>query len=141
MRDGKRLGKVMVVALILSLFTMTVVGLSVTAQDEDETDTAWGLGGLAIGGLCCMIIIIPWIIFILIAIWVYKDAEKRGKSGALWLVIVILTGIIGIIIWLVVRPKELAPPPGYPPQQPGYPPQQQPGYPPQQPGYPPQQPP
>ena len=33
-----------------------------------------------------------------------KDAEKRDSSGALWLIIVILTGIIGLIIWLVVRP-------------------------------------
>jgi hypothetical protein len=39
-----------------------------------------------------------------VAIWFYKDAEKRGKSGGLWLIIVILLGLIGIIIWLLVRP-------------------------------------
>ena len=67
----------------------------------------------------------------------YKDAEKRGKSGVLWLIVVWVLGIIGLIIWLVVRPKEVMPPPGMPP--PGYPPQQPPGMPPQQP--PPQEPP
>jgi hypothetical protein len=41
----------------------------------------------------------------LVAIWVYKDAEKRGKSGALWLIIVLLFGILGLIIWLIVRPS------------------------------------
>ena len=57
-----------------------------------------------LSGLICGLIIVIWIVFILIAIWVYKDAEKRGSSGVLWLIIVILTGIIGIIIWLIVRP-------------------------------------
>ena len=41
---------------------------------------------------------------IVLAIWVYKDAEKRDSSGALWLIIVLITGILGLIIWLIVRP-------------------------------------
>jgi hypothetical protein len=40
---------------------------------------------------------------ILLAVWVYRDAEKRGESGILWLIIVLITGIIGLIIWLIVR--------------------------------------
>jgi len=40
----------------------------------------------------------------LLLLGVYRDAEKRGKSGALWLIIVIILGLIGIIIWLIVRP-------------------------------------
>jgi hypothetical protein len=35
---------------------------------------------------------------------VYKDAERRGKSGALWLIIIIILGLLGIVIWLLVRP-------------------------------------
>ena len=54
--------------------------------------------------MLCIIPIIWLIIAILIAIWVYRDAEKRGSSGVLWLIIVIIAGIIGLIIWLVVRP-------------------------------------
>ena len=55
-------------------------------------------------GACGIWVIVWFIIWIAIAIWVYKDAERRGKSGALWLIIVILLGVIGIIIWLIVRP-------------------------------------
>jgi hypothetical protein len=45
-----------------------------------------------------------WIIIaILIAVWVYRDAEKHGESGVLWLIIVLITGIIGLIIWLIIR--------------------------------------
>lgn len=60
---------------------------------------AFGLG-LAV---CAIFLIIWFIVWILVAIWVYRDAQKRGKNGALWLIIVILLGIIGLIIWLVVR--------------------------------------
>jgi hypothetical protein len=75
-----------------------------------------GLWGASLcGGAICAVVAVVWIIFFAIAIWVYKDAEKRGKSGALWLIICLLTGIIGIIIWLIVRPKEIAG------QQPGQP--------------------
>ncbi len=76
----------------------------VSAQDDEWEDVApWAFWGFA--GLMCFLPIIWIIIAILIAIWVYRDAEKRGSSGALWLIIVIFTGIIGLIIWLVVRPS------------------------------------
>ncbi|UCG70699.1 MAG: hypothetical protein JSV09_06705 [Thermoplasmata archaeon] len=151
MRDAKRLGKVMVITMVLSILAILSVGLNVVAQEDELEDAEWALFGigLAIFAICMVIILI---IAILIAVWLYKDAEKRGKSGALWVVILIVAallfsifGIIGVIvIWILVRPPigmAGAPPPGYPPQQPGYPPQQPPYYPPQQPGYPPQQPP
>jgi len=58
-------------------------------------------------GVACLVYMLIWfIIWILVAIWVYKDAEKRGKSGVLWLIIVILLGLIGLIIWLLVRGEE-----------------------------------
>jgi uncharacterized protein YqgC (DUF456 family) len=58
-------------------------------------------------GLLCPLI---WFILaILIAIWVYKDAESRGMSGVLWLIIVIIAGIIGLIIYFVVRKPRVGP--------------------------------
>jgi len=130
MIDSKRLGKVLVAILLLVMLTFTAVGMSVAAQDE-PTDEELELAGLALGGMCCMIVLIPFIIGLVIAIWVYKDAKKRNMSGGLWLIIVILFSLLGLIIYLIVRrghPEQPAmPPPGqYPPQQPGYPPQQPP---------------
>jgi len=122
------------------------LGLPITNQYE-----YYGLGGWA---LCMMCILIPIVITILIAVWLYKDAEKRGSSGALWVVILILATlflsfigmIIVIIIWLVIRgperPPGYMPPPGYGPPAPGYPPPPPPGYyPPPSGGYPPPPPP
>ncbi len=75
------------------------------------------LSGICVGGyLIC--VIIWFVIFILIALWVYKDAEKRGKSGVLWLLVVLVGGIIGIIIWLIVRPPLTYQQPPSPPSQP-----------------------
>ena len=59
--------------------------------------------GFGILALMIAIGVIWFVVAILIAVWVYRDAEKRGESGALWLLIVLITGIIGLIIWLIVR--------------------------------------
>lgn len=53
------------------------------------------------------IVAIFWLIIgILLCVWVYRDAKARGENAALWLIIVLIAGIIGLIIWLIVRPKE-----------------------------------
>lgn len=57
------------------------------------------------GGIC--LIPIAWfVISILLCIWVYRDAESRGMNGALWLIIVLIAGIIGLIVYLVVRKEK-----------------------------------
>ncbi|MFO7791794.1 MAG: hypothetical protein R6W73_02285 [Candidatus Saliniplasma sp.] len=97
-----------------------------------------------------MLSIVPFIIWLLIGIWMYKDAKKRDENAVLWLIVGLVAGIIGLIIWFVVRPDmaevERKKQGGYqqqqyqqPPQQQQYqqqPPQQQPQ---QQPQQPPQQ--
>jgi len=46
-----------------------------------------------------------FVVWILVAIWVYKDAKKRkADNPVLWLIIVIFGGLIGILIWLAIRP-------------------------------------
>jgi TctA family transporter len=61
-------------------------------------------------GLSLVFLILPiiwFIIAIILCIWVYRDAEARGMGGALWLIIVLIAGIVGFIIYLVVRkPKS-----------------------------------
>jgi len=79
-----------------------------TSNPAGDVATFLGIG-LAI---CAIIIIVPIVIAILVAIWLYKDAEKRGKEGMIWVVLLIIASIflsfIGLIIvlvvWLAVRP-------------------------------------
>ncbi len=58
------------------------------------------------GAICIVPVIIWFVIAILICVWVYRDAESRGMSGVLWLLIVLITGIIGLIIYLIVRKEK-----------------------------------
>jgi hypothetical protein len=45
------------------------------------------------------------VVWILVAIWAAKDATARGMdNGALWVVLILFTGLIGLIIYLVTRP-------------------------------------
>lgn|GEM_PF-5232102 len=58
--------------------------------------------------LLCMCggVILIIIVHIALAIWVYRDAENRGEKGVLWLLVFLVAGIIGLIIWLIVRPPK-----------------------------------
>ncbi len=65
---------------------------------------------LLLAGIILLYVVL-FIIAILIAVWVYKDAKKRYPEGSsmpvVWLLIVLITGLIGLIIYLIVRPKEV----------------------------------
>jgi len=54
-------------------------------------------------GSIIYVIILIYAIQIAIAIWVYRDAKKRGEDALLWLLIVLLTGLIGLIIYVLIR--------------------------------------
>lgn len=66
---------------------------------------------LGLAGLFCLIPVIYWVIAILLCIWVYRDAESRGMNGVMWLIVVLISGIIGLIIYLVVRKEKPPTPP------------------------------
>jgi len=63
------------------------------------------------------------VIWVMVALWVHRDAESRGMEGILWALIVFFVHILGFIIYLVVRtnhpvlpakpagPKTPTPPP------------------------------
>lgn len=119
--------KKLTIMLIFILLTMSVVTVAQAQEDPftDEDIPEWvedipAFGGFLAGlGLlmCCAFFLIPLIIAILLCIWIYKDAERRGKQGVLWVLLLILATIflnivgliIVIVVWLVVRPKEEKP--------------------------------
>ena len=95
------------------------LSIIVPAQNYNYYDpfTSWSALGPGTLLLCFIIALIPIIIGILIGVWIYKDAKKRGeegKIGVIFGVIVILLNIfmgffgLGIsiviaIIWLLIR--------------------------------------
>ena len=59
---------------------------------------------LFFGGLCMLAI---FIVALAAMFWVYRDAEARGKTGCLWLLIISATGPLGFIAYLVLRDREV----------------------------------
>lgn len=101
---------IVIVILGMILITMGYISVITTGQtngdhmddehmDEGDMMNWWGIPfmGFWMIGI--------WLVFVIIAVLVYKDAEKRGMSGILWAVLVILPwiGILFLIIYLLVR--------------------------------------
>ncbi|MEP6809367.1 MAG: hypothetical protein ABI992_03925 [Chthoniobacterales bacterium] len=85
--------------------------LSVTtllAQTTDDTPSnAAGAAGALVGGTCgCIGGLIGLAIWIFLIVFVYKDAKSRGMDNAVLLTVVTaFTGLLGLIIYLLMRPK------------------------------------
>ena len=43
------------------------------------------------------------IVHILAAVWVYQDIRQRGCGSGIWIVIALLTGLLGTLVYAVVR--------------------------------------
>lgn len=77
-------------------------------QRNDDASPFVACGCLGFFGLIMVGIIA---LNIALLIWVARDAKSRGMDNALvWMILVMLTGIIGLIIYLFTRPQgNLAP--------------------------------
>ncbi|MFQ5722120.1 MAG: zinc ribbon domain-containing protein [Candidatus Aminicenantales bacterium] len=51
-----------------------------------------------------------FIIWIMVIVWVYRDAERRGMNGVLWALLVFIGNLIGLLIYLIVRTDSLPAP-------------------------------
>lgn len=102
---------------ILLAGVVLITTFSIIASAADNPWDMWNTTNpeaagafMGVAMVTCLIFALIWfIIWILVAVWVYKDAQKRGKNGILWVIIVILLGLIGLIIYLVVRGEKTAP--------------------------------
>ena len=77
------------------------------AAYQSDSDAAAG-GAAACGCLGFIGFIIIGIIALNIAllVWVARDAKARGMDNSvLWMVLVMITGLLGLIIYLLSRPK------------------------------------
>ena len=43
------------------------------------------------------------VIHILVAVWVYRDIQKRKQGSGIWIVVALLTGLLGVLVYAVVR--------------------------------------
>jgi hypothetical protein len=111
--NGKTIALVVVV-VILALFAFRSVfflmpfgvipGVARSVGDMGHSFRGWfdGFGPFA----SIPLIVLPVALIILwgaVLIWVYRDAEMRGMSGILWLLLVLIGNVIGLLIYAIVR--------------------------------------
>ena len=111
--NGRTIALVIIV-VILALFAFRSVfllmpfgvfpGLARSAGDFGHSFRGWfdGFGPLA----SIPLLVLPIALILLwgaVLIWVYRDAEKRGMSGILWLLLVLIGNVIGLLIYAIVR--------------------------------------
>lgn len=96
-----------VTATLFALLAPVVSAQSryVTSTATNSGDALFGLGMVsAYFGFyaACFCVVIG--IQVAIAVWVYRDAQKRMPDNAvLWLLVSLVGGFIGLIVYLIVR--------------------------------------
>ena len=91
-------------ATLATLFSMAlflILPLTALAQNDGG-----GLAGLIGGGIGCLFGLVMLGVWIAVTVWAYRDAQARGENGVLWAVIVFFLGLIGLVIWLIVRSNK-----------------------------------
>src|SRR2546428_8536658 len=87
----------------------------------------------SLGTLLCCLILGSLVLWLIVGLWVYRDAESRGMSGVLWLLVVLVAGVVWVLIFFFVlhapRPSRVPPyaPPPPTPTPPARPPPAAPG--------------
>ena len=94
-------------ALRVTPFVMAPFGIVSNVFNRVETSLdnglhVWSKGffGFPFIPLFSVLMLVFWIIVI---IWVYRDAEKRGMNGVLWAILAFIGNLIGLLIYLIVR--------------------------------------
>ncbi len=64
---------------------------------EDDDD------GCECGGGLVLLLLICAIVHILVAIWVYMDIRQLNRGSGIWIVIALLAGLLGALVYAVVR--------------------------------------
>ena len=111
--NGRTIALVVIV-VVLALFAFRSVffflpfgvlpGIARSAGEAGPSISGFFHGFGPIGRLA--LFLLPAMFIILwgaVLIWVYRDAEKRGMSGILWLLLVLIGNVIGLLIYAIVR--------------------------------------
>lgn len=111
--NGKTIALVIII-VILALFAFRSVffllpfgvlpGISRSVGHLGPSLSGWFHGFGAIGRIALFFLPAAFIVLWgAVLIWVYRDAEKRGMSGILWLLLVLIGNVIGLLIYAIVR--------------------------------------
>ena len=53
--------------------------------------------------ICGLLMAMCLVVHILVAVWVFQDIRKRGTGSGIWIVIALISGLLGALVYAVVR--------------------------------------
>jgi uncharacterized membrane protein YcjF (UPF0283 family) len=53
--------------------------------------------------ICLAMMVMCLAVNILVAVWVFQDIRTRGTGSGIWIVIALLAGLLGVLVYAVVR--------------------------------------
>jgi hypothetical protein len=89
------------------LFAVSNVFAQDASPAQDTANNTASAAGALIGGTCgCIGGLVGLAIWIFLVVYVYRDAKARGMDNAVLLtVLTAFTGLLGFVIYLLMRPK------------------------------------
>ena len=124
---GKTIALIIIVVLIICFFGLSFsplgfapfgifTGISRVIRLPNLNEISIGSHGLRWTALSLMSVVL-FILWIVVIVWVYRDAERRRMNGVLWALLVFIGNIIGLLIYLIVRSDAAHVPPSREPTQ------------------------
>lgn len=46
------------------------------------------------------------VLYVLLAFWIFSDANKRGENAWLWLLLHLIAFVVADFVWILIRPNE-----------------------------------
>jgi len=53
--------------------------------------------------MCALLMAMCLVVHILVAVWVFQDIRIRGAGSGIWIVITLIAGLLGALVYAVVR--------------------------------------
>jgi hypothetical protein len=91
---------ILILFLVWSIIPLILTGFGVQYMSPHIFEFSWNIPKIFTFSIIPLTLLIIWIMII---VWVYRDAENRGMNGVLWALLVFVGNIVALIIYLIVR--------------------------------------
>jgi len=91
--------------LIVTRFSWYALGLPF--MNHFEHGVGFPLSFFPFGFAPLLPLTILFFFWLIVVVWIYRDAEAREMNGVLWALLVFVGNIVGLLIYLIVRSENL----------------------------------
>jgi len=94
---------ILILFLVWSITPLILTGFGIRYMSPHIFEFSWNIPKIFTLSIIPLTLLILWIMVI---VWVYRDAENRGMNGVLWALLVFVGNIVALLIYLIVRSES-----------------------------------